>query len=988
MARAAAGDYAGALEAFRKAVSLHPAMASAWVNLGNVFRLLGQGSEAGRAYRRAVELDPADVDAWHNYGLHLRDLDRDAQAVEAFERALAIRPQFLEARFARALALLGCGDLARGWPEYEVRWQLARLNFQRRPFTCPRWRGEALVSKRLLIWGEQGVGDEISGSTLLADVLDRGARVSVECRGKIAPLLQRTYPELEIVPCTDPPDPRLAEGFDYQVPLGSLAALLRPDVASFDRPWRALVPDPERVRPWREWVESLGPGLKVGICWRSSDMSGERALACTRLSEWCEVLSVPGVRFVSLQYDECAAELAEAERSVGVMIHRPPALDQFDDLDGVAALMSALDLVISAPTTVSLQAAALDRPTWQLLFGSDWHAHGTGTNLWFPRMTRFMRDADAGWAPAFRQIASLLAERARAAIGEGERGLARILELHSAGQLVAAEEAAIRTLLQGVKEADLYQALAVMAQQTRRPIDAVGHARRAAALAPDLPAPYLLIGEAARELGWREECEKGFALAFERAPDDPAVVLNWARCLRARGRSEEALNLYASLLQRIPACFEAYMELGTALFEAGCGDEAEQRYRQALALRPDSPQAAFNLANVLRTRGDLAGAQEAYLRALEHQPSMAAAWLSLGAIHHERCELFRALEAYERALELDPNCSGARLNRAYARLAVGDLVRGWAEHEDRFELTGRSRELERFELPFWHGEPLEGRRLLVWGEQGLGDEILFASLYSELPTGVCVLECREKLAPLFARSFPQATIVPRRDPPARDDMVPVDLQIAAGSLGRLLRPSLDRFPRHEGYLVADPARSRSWGRRLAALGPGVKVGFCWRSSDLSGDRAFRCTELSQWREVFAVEDAHFICLQYDECGDELRAAAGFGARITRFDEVDYFDDLDEVAALMSSLDLVISAPTVVSIQAAAQGIPTWQLGFGADWQAHGTGRNLWLPAIRRYARRWNETWEQVLAGVARDLRREYAGPALAEARRTRAGAEQ
>ena len=139
----------------------------------------------------------------------------------------------------------------------------------------------------------------------------------------------------------------------------------------------------------------------------------------------------------------------------------------------------------------------------------------------------------------------------------------------------------------------------------------------------------------------------------------------------------------------------------------------------------------------------------------------------------------------------------------------------------------------------------------------------------------------------------------------------------------------------------------------------------------------QCTKLSQWGEVFKVPGVEFVNVQYDECEAELREAeAKFGVKIHRFGEVDMFNDLDETAALMRGLDLVISAPTSVSILSAALGVATWQMHYGVQWQCHGLKDNPWYPAMRNYMRRWDEAWEVVLRRVGEDLRR-LPGPAVA-----------
>jgi len=234
-----------------------------------------------------------------------------------------------------------------------------------------------------------------------------------------------------------------------------------------------------------------------------------------------------------------------------------------------------------------------------------------------------------------------------------------------------------------------------------------------------------------------------------------------------------------------------------------------------------------------------------------------------------------------------------------------------------------------------------------------------------------LVECVPKLVPLFRRSFPWAEVIAQSDPPDVRCIEGVEYQIAAGSLGKYFRQELTDFPKREetggAYLIADAGREAVWRDKLAEGGTGLKVGVSWRSSNLRGERALSCTRLSQWGELFKVPGVRFINLQYDPCEAELaEAEALHGIHIERY-PVDMYDDLDETAALMRSLDLVISAPTSVSILSAALGVATWQMNYGVEWQLHGQANNPWYPAMTNYARRWDEPWEDILKRMAGDL---------------------
>lgn len=501
-----------------------------------------------------------------------------------------------------------------------------------------------------------------------------------------------------------------------------------------------------------------------------------------------------------------------------------------------------------------------------------------------------------------------------------------------------------------------------------------GLVKRRGAASETAPAPtvasLLEQGLRSQNDGDIQGAEQWFRSVLARAPGHADAAHLLGVLLYRTGRMPEAVTMLELAAGEAGAQAVVHLHLARAYQGAGRAGEAESSYLEALRLAPDLVPAHASLGVLYKQLGRLDEARSAFSRGLELEPGSAELWHNLGNLQRDFGQEDEAVSSFDRALALDPGLLEARYSRALALLGSGNLAAGWTEHEVRLQLDRRSADLRPFAQPVWRGEPLEGRTLLVWGEQGVGDEMFHAGMYPELIAAgaQCVFECSAKLLPLFARSFPGARVVPRTAPAHDATSRGVDFQIAAGSLGRYLRAGLSQFPGRNTYLKADPDRVVHWRRRLAALGPGVKAGFCWRSGDVTGERALACTRLDQWGALFDLPGIEWICLQYSECEAELAAARSrFGVRLHRFD-VDYFNDLDEVSALTSALDLVVSAPTAVSVHAAALGIEVHQLTYGADWQTHGTGGVPWYPTMTRCLRAWDETWESVLARVACRIR--------------------
>lgn len=411
----------------------------------------------------------------------------------------------------------------------------------------------------------------------------------------------------------------------------------------------------------------------------------------------------------------------------------------------------------------------------------------------------------------------------------------------------------------------------------------------------------------------------------------------------------------------------AHYNLGNILNDLGKLGDAEASYRRALQINPEYAEAYGNLGSLLKSLGRLDEAEASLRRALQINPDNVEAHVSLGAALTEMGNLNEGEVCFRHALALKPGVTRVQMNLGFLQLTRGQMAEGWDNHESR--LCTYTRRFPHY--PYWAGESLDGKSILVWGEQGIGDEIIFASMYSEViaQAGHCVIECAGKLVPLFARSFPDAQIVPWLESPHPATQAEFDYQCAAGSLGRWLRASLESFPHRDRFLVADPQRVAYWRMRLAELGPEPKIGFCWRSKLTTGERPLYFTSLDQWGAIFTLPGLHFVNLQYDECSAELdEARRRFGVPLHAFSEVDMFDNLDETAALIQALDLVISAPTSVGAIAAALGVNTWEMSYGVGWETHGEDHNLWFPTMINFNRRWNQTWEEVIEQVSGRLR--------------------
>jgi hypothetical protein len=304
--------------------------------------------------------------------------------------------------------------LQEGWLKHDSRLaQPERIaDYRGLPDLRPLYAGEELTGKTLLVWSEQGVGDEIFFAGVLPDVIRAAGHCVIECDARLVPLYARSFPAAEIIPKCTPPHARVQQAdIEWQCPIGSLPRFFRPRIESFPQHHGYLVPDPERVAFWKQRFAALGPDPKVGITWRSKHRSTSRDLHYTEIGQWGPILRVPGLTFINLQYDECRAELAEARKEFGIDIHAWEDIDLMNDLDDVAALMKALDVVIAPTTTPAIMAGAVGAPAWMLLTRDiTWKTLGTEGIPMFPDLRPIWRPRNVPWDTVLESVAVKLRE--------------------------------------------------------------------------------------------------------------------------------------------------------------------------------------------------------------------------------------------------------------------------------------------------------------------------------------------------------------------------------------------------------------------------------------------------------------------------------------------------------------------------------------------------------------------------------------------------
>ncbi len=458
------------------------------------------------------------------------------------------------------------------------------------------------------------------------------------------------------------------------------------------------------------------------------------------------------------------------------------------------------------------------------------------------------------------------------------------------------------------------------------------------------------------------------ALAIDPTECDALVLL--ARIRREAGALEEALDLLRRAQRITPGNVVVLANLASALNRSGDIPGAVAAYSEAIRVAPSDPRPKINLGMIyLQECGDPCLAESYFRSALAEAPYQVEATANLGLALHDQGRYDEELEHYRQAQLVHPESTELRWNEALAHLSAGNLSEGWRGYELRFTRP-EGRDLSRFPFPAWDGSPIPDARLLLLAEQGLGDEVMFASCIPDLVpvTKGIVLECAPRLAPLFARSFPEIEVHGRtRDAPLDwlDRYPDIGAQVPVGSLPMRLRPSLTAFPRHGGYLRADLNRVHTYRKRMTESGQGLCVGISWRGGTAATRTALRSIALTALDPLLSIEGVQFVCLQHHLSASEKDMVRE--RKVALFD--DALADIDELAALTTALDLVITVGNLNLHMAGALGRPAWGLlGMSPDWRWLREGANsLWYPSVVLYRARDYGGWEPMLEDVVTHL---------------------
>ena len=484
-----------------------------------------------------------------------------------------------------------------------------------------------------------------------------------------------------------------------------------------------------------------------------------------------------------------------------------------------------------------------------------------------------------------------------------------------------------------------------------------------------------IAADALMRLARHDEAVDFLNLALHYHPGDASAIRDKIRALMAGGEVSKAYRFLLEQFSVDPNAADIGLLLAKLQYDAWDYSAARDTLAKLIESAPLQCDALNFLGLILaREFGELDRGQQLIAKALEVRPGDLSALSNMGWVLAEQGRLEDAMAFFDHVLAATPKDGETRLMRALANLKNDRYSQGWPDFEARFQSAAyRRRKSTIPRLPLV--ESVLGRCVLVTAEQGLGDQIMFASCLEDLrrEVGGCVIECDSRLVSIFRRSFPGFEVMSDSISAETRERIlerhQVSHEIAMGSLPGRYRLSRANFPAHAGFLKADPGRIVRWRQQLEKLGPGPKIGISWKGGAASTRRQLRSVSAAVLSSAIPA-GASLISLQYGAGLDEVNCAAVEAGRdIIHWPES--IENYEDTAALIMGVDLVISVCTAVVHLAGALGKEVWVLTPAIpEWRYQASGNEMpWYPSAKLFRQAPGEPWEAVAGRVGNELKR-------------------
>jgi len=916
-----AGQLQQATLAYTRAIRTDPKHSKAWTNLAAAFDSLGKPEAAERCVTEGLRFDPNNENLYINGCRFLKQRNAFEECVDLSERGLKRVPESVRLWIHKAEACFALGKFDEAWEAYAWRFKTPENPNIAPAYPIPEWQGEDLTGKSILVWTEQGPGEVLMFVPCLAEVIAQAASCTIVTTARFTPFLARTFPDADV-----------RDGATFQVNQSTadvqcsqidLARWLRRSWDDFpDHPTPVLC-EPTDRDSFRQKYERLSGGRPIiGIAWRSRDINTAEQKSIP-LDGWRPLLSIPGITFVCLQYGDSAAEVEQASRALGISIHVDTDVDPLTDMDGHLAQVAAVDLVVSTSNTLVHTAASQGVPAWCLV------PQLMGEGL---RWQWFSKRADSPWYPSIKLYRQDVQGDWAEPIGKAALDLLEFAHNQNSEEDLASHAAALAVSFHKAGQIRNAGRFAEFALQT---------GRQTASL-------YRLAAGGRQITDENDTALEFLETAITAGVTDTGVRIDHAAILAAQGDIEDSDSELTALR-----------------------DE-----------EPDSAEAANNHGRILRLQGRTEEALTAFRKAVSLNPEFTSTAASVGTCLYELGRAEAAIATFEDLIKREVEVSDAASTLAMTLLNACNFGQGWPLFRHRLARQGNNVSYHLFAAPMWNGEDLAGKKVLVWSEQGIGEELLLATMIPDLAAKCAKLTvlCSERMVPVFKRSFPNVKIALRDEPLPAEGIDPsLDFQMSMSDVGQAVRPTWESFqaPQTAAVIRANPKRRKQLRTVYeSAADDSPVVGLSWHSAtpDLGPLKSMPAQMAAQ----LALQiDATLVSLQYDPASEDLTTfEKTCGDRWMVDTSIDPLSSMEESVAQVAAMDCVVTISNTTAHTAGALGIPCALLVpkfTGRHWywfrsQTHASG---WYPSVRMFevesTRTWDEQFPDVLNFVKQNL---------------------
>lgn len=395
-----------ALQHFDVAIKLRANYKEAWSNKACTLSTLRRYKEALNHHDKAIEISPSYAEAWANKGITLQNLRQFDDAFSHYDKALELNSNLNEARNNKALLNLYLKKFSSGWKDHHARFEIKPTPPPLSPDTCSYWNIEKKFN-HLLIFSEQGIGDQVFYASFLQKVIDKGTKITVLTDKRLIPIFARSFPKITFLEKNSPINSRC---FDAQIPIGNLPAILNFDPSKNYNKQKPFLLDNQEITKKLEQTSLFKNAFTCGVAWKSSNkkIGADKSI---NLSALKKILKTPNCKFINLQYGEVDEDIKYANELNGVEISSVKNIDLFENIDGLLSIIKACDIVITTSNVTAHLSGSIGKKTLLLTpysQGKIWYWHDESVSTWYPSIHQFSQDRNLDWDEAINNVAKEL----------------------------------------------------------------------------------------------------------------------------------------------------------------------------------------------------------------------------------------------------------------------------------------------------------------------------------------------------------------------------------------------------------------------------------------------------------------------------------------------------------------------------------------------------------------------------------------------------